>query len=165
MSTSSSAQIKRDLSQKCAALGIPLNGIFELTPRCNLRCKMCYVRLTPAQMAPLGRELTADQWLDLAQQAKDMGMAFLLITGGEPTLRDDFIQIYTGLAGMGISLTVNTNATLLTPAIRELWHQLPPAQVNVTVYGTCREDYAALCGDAEAFDRITGYSQRTSWST
>ena len=24
----------------------PFDGTFELTPRCNLNCKMCYVRLT-----------------------------------------------------------------------------------------------------------------------
>ena len=54
MAPETSAQIRRALSRRCAALGIPVSGIFELTPRCNLRCNMCYVRLTPAQMAPIG---------------------------------------------------------------------------------------------------------------
>ena len=61
------ADIKRNLSRKCAALGIPVSGIFELTPRCNLRCRMCYVRLTPEEMAPLGQEQTTQQWLELAR--------------------------------------------------------------------------------------------------
>ena len=52
------ADIKRSLSRKCAAMGIPVSGIFELTPRCNLRCRMCYVRLTPEEMAPLGQVFT-----------------------------------------------------------------------------------------------------------
>ena len=62
------ADIKRSLSRKCAAMGIPVSGIFELTPRCNLRCRMCYVRLTPEEMAPLGQEQTTGQWLELARQ-------------------------------------------------------------------------------------------------
>ena len=154
MEQKGSANIRKKLTRRCAALRIPVSGNFELTPRCNLKCRMCYVRLTPEQMAPIGRERTAGEWIDLAAQARDAGMTFLLITGGEPTLRQDFAEIYEALAGMGLSISINTNGTLLTPALRELWHRLPPAQVNVTLYGTCREDYAALCGNPGAFDAV-----------
>lgn len=154
MSTDRSPQIQRVLSRRCAAQGIPVSGIFELTPRCNLRCKMCYIRLTPDQMAPIGRELTAEEWLQIAAAAKDAGLMFLLLTGGEPTLRSDFLQIYEALAQMGFSISINTNGTLLTPELRALWHRLPPAYVNITLYGTSREDYHALCGDPNAFDRV-----------
>lgn len=149
-----SANIRRFLTRKCAGLGIPVSGIFELTPRCNLQCKMCYVRLTPAQMAPIGQELSARKWLRLAREAKDAGMTFLLLTGGEPTLRGDFPEIYEGLAKMGFSISINTNGTLLSPSLRTLWHDLPPAQVNVTLYGVCRDDYAALCSNPDAFDSV-----------
>lgn len=148
------SHVRRMLCNKCAALGIPVSGIFELTPRCNLRCKMCYVRLSPEQMAPLGRERTTAEWLELARQARDQGMTFLLLTGGEPTLRDDFCQLYEALAQMGLSISLNTNGTLLTNEIRQLWHRLPPAQVNVTLYGTSREDYDALCRNPDAFDGV-----------
>lgn len=154
MKPTHSADIRRMLTRRCARLGIPVSGTFEITPRCNLRCKMCYVRMTPEQMAPLGRELTAPEWLALGRAAADAGMAFLLITGGEPTLRSDFPEIYEGLVKMGLSISINTNGTLLTPALRALWHRLPPAQVNITLYGTCREDYDRLCGDAGAYDRV-----------
>jgi len=148
------ANIRRTLTRRCAVAGIPVSGNFELTPRCNLRCKMCYIRMTPEQMKPIGRERTAREWLDFARDARDAGMAFLLITGGEPTLRADFPEIYEGLNKLGLSISINTNGTLLTPSLKALWERLPPAQVNITLYGTCREDYAALCGDPGAFDRV-----------
>lgn len=154
MEINRSANIRRTLTRRCAGLGIPVSGNFELTPRCNLRCKMCYVRLTPEQMAPIGRERTAAQWLELGRQACEAGMMFLLLTGGEPTLRRDFGEIYEGLTALGLSISVNTNGTLLTPGLRALWHRLPPAQVNITLYGTCRSDYAELCGDPNAFDAV-----------
>ena len=94
MAWEKSANIRRALTLKCAQAGIPVSGTFELTPRCNLACRMCYIRLTPEQMAPIGRERSAKEWLDIAQQAKDAGMTFLLLTGGEPTLRADFLEIY-----------------------------------------------------------------------
>ncbi|MBQ8230401.1 MAG: radical SAM protein [Lachnospiraceae bacterium] len=154
MAWEASAQIRRALTQKGAAAGVPVSGTFELTPRCNLRCTMCYVRLTPEQMAPIGREQTAEEWLALAREATDAGMTFLLLTGGEPMLRSDFPMIYEGLAQMGLSISINTNGTLLSPELKELFHRLPPAQVNITLYGVCSEDYAALCGSPEAYDRM-----------
>ena len=38
-------QITGYLHEKAARLGVPLSGSFELTPCCNMACKMCYVRL------------------------------------------------------------------------------------------------------------------------
>ena len=147
--------IKQRLQAKAALAGIPILGTFELTPRCNFQCKMCYVRLTPAEMQPLGRERTAEEWLSLGRTAFDAGMTFLLLTGGEPLLRPDFPQIYEGLAKLGLSVSLNTNGTLISEEIRALFLRYPPAQVNITLYGTTRETYAALCGNADGFDRVT----------
>ena len=152
--SNTTADIRRVLCRRCAGLGIPVSGIFELTPRCNLQCKMCYVRLTPDQMTPLGKERTAAEWLDMAAQARDAGLTFLLITGGEPTLRADFPEIWEGLTQMGLSITINTNGTLLTPRIRQLWHESPPAKVNSPLSGPCREDSDALCQNGAAFDAV-----------
>ncbi len=154
MKADKSANIKRTITRRCATMGIPASGIFELTPRCNLRCKMCYIRLTPEQMAPIGRELTAQEWINIGKECVDAGLVFLLLTGGEPTIRKDFCEIYEALTKMGLSISINTNGTMLSDEIRELWLRLPPAQVNITLYGVCREDYEALCGDGSAFDRM-----------
>ena len=55
---------------------------------------------------------------------------------------------------VGLAFPINTNGTLLTPRIRQLWHESPPAKVNITLYGTCREDYEALCQNGAAFDAV-----------
>lgn len=154
MTQKTSPMIRRALTVKCARSGIPVSGTFELTPRCNLTCRMCYVRLTQEQMAPIGRERTAGEWLELAREMRDAGMVFLLLTGGEPTLRSDFPEIYEGLVQMGLSISINTNGTMFGPELRDLIHRLPPAQINITLYGLCREDYKALCGNPDAYDRM-----------
>ncbi len=152
--TQKSADIRRVLLRRCARLGVPVSGIFELTPRCNLRCKMCYVRLTPEEMKPIGRERTAQEWISFAKECRDAGMLFLLITGGEPTLREDFCEIYEALAQMGLSIAINTNGTLLSPELKELWHRLPPSQVNVTLYGVSEDDYDELCSNGSVFKDV-----------
>ena len=60
----------------------PLSGTFELSPVCNLACKMCYVRKTPAEVAASPRPpVGLIQWLSIAEQARDAGMLYLLLTG------------------------------------------------------------------------------------
>lgn len=145
--------IKQFLFRKGAAKRVPVSGTFELTSRCNLNCKMCYVHMTPAQQELVGRELTAEEWIKLGRDAVDAGMIYLLLTGGEPLLRPDFQQIYTELIKMGLLITINTNATLLTPQIVECFENYRPEKVNVSVYGMSPCTYGALCENAGGFEK------------
>lgn len=146
------ASIKQYVFRKGSRQGIPVSGTFELTPRCNLSCKMCYIHAPARDAQAMSRELTVQQWLHLGRQAVDAGMIYLLLTGGEPTLRPDFPEIYAGLARMGVVLTVNTNGTVLTPQLLDLFRRHPPEKVNVTLYGMSRQTYGSLCGNADGFD-------------
>lgn len=75
------------LHAKAARQGIPLSGTFELTPLCNMNCRMCYVRMSREQQEAIRPLRTAAQWLELGRQAKEQGLLYLLLTGGEPFLR------------------------------------------------------------------------------
>ena len=132
---------------------IPLSATFELTARCSLKCKMCYVALDPSQAGKTGRELTASQWIALARTAIDAGSLYLLITGGEPLIRDDFEEIYTALSKMGYIITLNTNATLMNDRYFDLFSKYPPTAVAVTLYGASPGTYEKVCGNAAGFDK------------
>lgn len=141
------------LFAKSTGKGIPLSGTFELTARCNLDCRMCYIHKRANDKTAMTREHTAKEWLTLAKECKDAGMLLLLLTGGEPFLRPDFKEIYTGVRRMGMMVSINTNATMLTPELLELLAKDPPVRVNITLYGASRETYKALCDDGSAYDR------------
>ncbi|MBQ7099094.1 MAG: hypothetical protein IJO05_05185 [Oscillospiraceae bacterium] len=70
--------LSRFLHNRGAKPGLPVSGSFELTARCNFRCPMCYVHMDQEQIDSRGRELTAQQWIALAQEAADQGMTFAL---------------------------------------------------------------------------------------
>ena len=54
------------LDMKARKRGIPIRGMFELTPLCNLNCKMCYVHLAKDQLGE--RELlTTQEWKSLIE--------------------------------------------------------------------------------------------------
>lgn len=143
------------MSERAPLAGrFPLSAAFELTARCNLHCRMCFIRVDERRIRELGaRELTAAEWIGLARQAAEMGTLNLLLTGGEPMLRPDFPEIYEAVMGMGFFITLYTNATLITPEIRELLTRLPPHKIGVTLYGASPETYERTCGTAAGYER------------
>ena len=130
----------------------PTNVTFELTSRCNFNCKMCYVHDSDCNRnRPC--ELTTGQWIEVAERAKEAGALFVLLTGGEPMIREDFNGIYEALAGMGFVLSVNTNLSLLSEQTLSVLEKHPPNRVNVSLYGTGNDVYAELCG-VPAFETV-----------
>jgi radical SAM protein with 4Fe4S-binding SPASM domain len=148
-------QLRRYFYQKAAANLLPIGGTFELTPRCNMNCRMCYIRMSESQMCQRGAERTADEWIDLGKSCAEQGMLFLLLTGGEPFLRPDFRQIYTELKKLGLMISVNTNATLIDERTVRWLSEDAPAKVSVTLYGGSNETYRRLCGHPTGFDAAT----------
>lgn len=139
----------------------PANGTFELTVRCNLHCKMCLFRHDDSENPDImAKELTAEQWENIAKQAAGAGTGSLLITGGEPMIRKDFCDIWERIYKQGFLITLYTNASLITPEIMETLAKYPPHKIGVTLYGASEETYKAVCGNGAAFynalDRYEG---------
>lgn len=140
--------------EKAFAEGIPISGTFELTPRCNFNCKMCYVHLKEKDIPKYGEELSAKEWLRIAEEAKEAGTTWLCITGGEPLMHPEFPEIWKGLSEMGFFLTLQTNASMITGEIQTLLEQYPPRQVKITLYGSNDEVYEEVCGVKKGFTRV-----------
>lgn len=143
------------LNQKARAMGIPLSGVFEMSPVCNLSCKMCYVRRTEQEVKAHNRPiLTLSQWKELGDKAFEAGTLFLLLTGGEPFLYKDFRELYEYLHAKGFLISINTNGTLIDDGTVKLLSEMPPARVNVTLYGAGSDTYKRLCG-VGLYDKVT----------
>ena len=91
---------------------IPPFLIASITSSCNLHCAGCYARHNHActDGAPVD-QLTAADWEKIFAEAKELGISFILLAGGEPLLRRDVIEA----AGEypEILFPVFTNGTLL----------------------------------------------------
>lgn len=137
--------IEETLCRQATAQRIPINGILELTPLCNMDCRMCYVRLSRQEMEARGRLRTAEEWLALGRQMQQAGTLFLLLTGGEPLMYPQFKEVYLGLKKLGMVLTVNTNGTLIDEEWAAFFGAHKPRRVNITLYGADDEAYEKLC--------------------
>ena len=141
-----SSELVEFLHRKADAAGIPISGVFELTPMCSMNCRMCYVRMSAEDVQKSGKRLrTVEEWIALAEELKAQGMLLLLLTGGEPFTYPGFRELYTRLRGMGFVLSINSNATLIDDETVAWLKENPPQRINITLYGASDETYMRLC--------------------
>lgn len=140
------------LEKKYAEKGLPLRGMFELTPHCTLDCKMCYIHNSDGSYPE--RVLTGDEWIYIMDQAIDAGMLYATLTGGECFLHPDFKKIYTHLKQRGVIVNLLSNGTLLDEAMCGWLRTMPPHFIQISVYGSGPEVYEQVTGSAEAFYRV-----------
>ena len=129
---------------------VPLMGAFEITARCNLACKMCYIHREDSEEI-VAREKSARDWIEMGQQAVRAGTLFLLVTGGEPLIRGDFKDIFLGLNSLGMVITLLTNATLINEGTVRWLAKTPPSKVGVTLYGASPNTYEQVTGSRDGF--------------
>jgi len=102
-------------NQKVDALGMrgyPTVASVELTYRCNARCGYCYVAREPARP-----EMPLEKARYVFDKLHDAGVLNLVVTGGEPFIRDDILRIVGHVCENDFfGLIINTNGTLLTAA-------------------------------------------------
>lgn len=148
------------LERKTAIRFEPLGGSMELLPICNMNCKMCYVHQSSKEVESQGGLLSCDEWLEIAKKAKEAGVLFLLLTGGEPLLYPEFPRLYKELQNMGFVLSINTNGTLIDETMAKILAENMPRQINITIYGPDDETYKELCGNPKGFTQMM---EATRW--
>ncbi|MBK8046772.1 MAG: radical SAM protein [Anaerolineales bacterium] len=121
-------------------------GTLELTKRCCLRCVHCYLGSQELVHAASDREMSTAQVLAILDQVVDAGCLHLLITGGDPLLRRDFPEIYRHARLSGLDVTVFTSGIPITERIVELFLDLPPQIVEITLYGATAMTYERITG-------------------
>jgi MoaA/NifB/PqqE/SkfB family radical SAM enzyme len=128
----------------------PLSCLFEITPRCNLRCHFCYVALDPYQ----GPYLGTDDSCRVVDVIENAGVLWLTLTGGEIFSRRDFSAIYEHALSRGLLVTLYTNATMVSDAVARLLADRPPFSVEVSIYGADAEHYEGTTQIRGSFARF-----------
>lgn len=84
---------------------------WSITGKCNYRCKHCYMSAPDAKLGELGH----DTVMSIVQQLIDCGVREVSLTGGEPLVRRDFMEIVDALLAGGIEITtIYSNGKLVT---------------------------------------------------
>ena len=123
---------------------VPLRGMLELTSRCNLKCVHCYLGDQEQYRAQAASEMTTDEVKALIDELVEAGTLFLTITGGDPMMRKDFVDVYRYAAQQGLLVTVYCDAILVTDKVLAAFAEYPPRQVEVSVYGATPAVYESV---------------------
>ncbi|OGD31214.1 hypothetical protein A2V94_05030 [Candidatus Atribacteria bacterium RBG_16_35_8] len=91
-----------------SGLQVPPVIIFSITNKCNLNCRGCYNNSLRVQS---NKELDTDKIVDILNQAKELGISFIAVAGGEPFVRKDFLTVIKAFPEM--IFLVFTNGILI----------------------------------------------------
>lgn len=133
----------------------PLAAQLELLPICNFRCKFCYIRMTPEELAQSGRQLLRfDDWKWYIDAVSELGVSSVTFTGGECTIHPDFLRLYEYAYQNGLQVGMISNGSMITDEILSLFDRCPPSKIYITLYGMSGDTYEQICGNGAAFSRV-----------
>ncbi len=121
----------------------------DLTLRCPLRCPHCYV----AGEGSRGTEMTTAEVVRVLEDARDLKVLTLLVSGGEPMLRPDFFEILEAARRLRFALHVKTTGLYLGASEARRLAALAPIRVDLSIHGARAETHDRFVGMRGAFER------------
>lgn len=118
----------------------------QITNRCNLRCRHCYLGDGP------GRDLSAGQVRSVLKEFEDMQGLRVLLTGGEPLLHPRFDEINEMLPDLFLRKVLFTNGSLLR---RDILKRLKVHEIQVSIDGM-RQAHDVVRGSGTWETAMTG---------
>jgi len=106
--------------------------VWNCTKQCNLACAHCYASAT---RKPAPDELDGDEARAMIDDLAAFGSPVLLLSGGEPLMRGDLLEMIAHARSGGMRAVVSTNGTLITPAKAEALAEAGLSYVGVSLDG------------------------------
>lgn len=127
----------------------PYTCNIKITTRCNLRCGFCGL-----WSAPHGKELQIADYRYIADLLDRIGISRVVITGGEPLLRDDTAEITALFSKKGMSTTLLTNGILLKENKMNELIQAGLNDIGLSLHTLDAERLEKICGRKNAWNMI-----------
>ncbi len=103
---------------------------WEITRECNLSCAHCRAS---AEGRRYEGELSREESFALVDDILHVGRPILILTGGEPLMREDFFDIAGYAADKGLRVVVGSNGTLVTTEVAAKMKSVPISRLAVSI--------------------------------
>ncbi len=114
---------------------------------CNLKCLHCYAS---GQQLSEEKELSTDEWKQIIDKLRQIGVPQITFTGGEPTLRDDLTELIDH--GQWFVTRLNTNGVRLTKEYCRALQKASLDSIQITLYSCDKDVHNELVG-TDGFER------------
>jgi heme b synthase len=122
---------------------------WETTRRCNLSCVHCRAG---AKDEYYPDELTTAEGEAFLKDLRSMGQPVVILTGGEPLLRDDIFHLARFGSDLGLRMVMAVNGTLLTPEIAVRLKEVGIQRLSISLDGPDRASHDAFRGQEGAYE-------------
>lgn len=132
----------------------PLHSLYlYLTASCNLRCRHCWIAPQFASRAVALKAINPKALQNAVTEAKTLGLAHAKLTGGEPMLHPQFKEILDMLTVEGLSMSLETNGTMITEEIAHYLREKTNVDfVSISIDSSVPDEHDAFRGVRGAFD-------------
>lgn len=120
----------------------------HLTHSCNLRCIHCF-----REAGPIRDELTLRDWKRALDGYSRLKGQAVIISGGEPFLRHDILDLLGMCEELNLQAGVITNGTLLTHELCKVLSEMRNVSVQISLDGATRATVDRIRGTG-VFDRV-----------
>lgn len=131
-----------------AAISPPFMVSYGITSKCNLNCKHCYAQATEEASS---NELSTEEARELIDELTDFGAKFLVLDGGEPLCRPDFLEIASYASSKGLMTGIGSNGTLIDKAMAERIKGAGVQSIAISIDSTRAEVHDTFRGKKGAF--------------
>jgi len=119
-------------------IGFPIHPVWEVTSACNLNCKHCHA----SGGKPTMDELTTKEGRDLIKQIAAINeFRMLVLSGGEPLVRPDIFELISYAVGLGLEVSIATNATLITPEVASKLREAGAVNIAIGLDGATEKTH------------------------
>jgi len=121
----------------------------ELTRKCNLNCIQCRAF---AEFRDYKNELSFEEVKRILREIRSLGQSIIILTGGEPLLRDDIYEIASFGSNLGLRMVLATNGTLNTPEIIKKMKNSGIMRISISIDGSNAITHDFIRGENGAFE-------------
>lgn len=138
-----------------APAGGPMLGTLFLTYRCNNDCFMCHTLEVAKERKGLGlKELPGDGLKGLVDGFADLGVTALSLTGGEPLIRPEAVDLVAHARSRGLIVHLNTNGMLVDEPMARRLVRAGLDSLNLSLDGARPETHDRLRRTRGGFARV-----------
>ncbi len=148
--------LRTALGPRTRAAGAPSLGTLLITYRCNLRCRVCDLPDRAVARRKAGdRELDTKELRAVLRDMKAIGTLGVGVTGGEPMLREDVLDVLSAGTRLGMHMHLNTDGYRMDRTAARGVVRAGTRSVNVSIDGATAAEHDAARHRVGAFRDAT----------
>jgi len=122
---------------------IPLVISWNLTRKCNLKCSHCYINASPTELKD---ELNTEESKQLIDQIAQVSRPLLILSGGEPLLRNDVYELIRYGTQKGLRMGLGSNGGLIDAKVARDLKEAGVKTVSISLDSTVPAQHDAFRG-------------------